>query len=183
MCRPCSCAWRRESTARSFSSRRRVLGCGCGVVDWRVMKPRGMLIAVLAFVAVAAVAGVVAVVGRGGGDRVLLEATLDCASHYLVLSEPGDEFRVVQGVAAINSTIVHQQGRPDADLSPDSRFAFRRSRAWCARIKSSRSLWGMTSLNQLVSIGRRRPRRCIGSQSVPVPVTPRVGSVMRLFGY
>ena len=76
------------------------------------MKPRGMLVAVFAFVAVAVGVGVVvAVVDRGGEDRVLLEATLDCASHNLVVSDLPDGFRVVQGVAAINSTIVHGQRR------------------------------------------------------------------------
>ena len=85
------------------------------------MKPRGMLVAVFAFVAVAVGVGVVvAVVDRGGEDRVLLEATLDCASHIDVVSDLPDGFRVVQGVAAINSTIVHGQRRRGTDPSPDS---------------------------------------------------------------
>ena len=64
------------------------------------------------------------VVDRDGGGRVLLEATLDCSSFIDVVSDAPDGFRVVQEVAAINSTIVHGQGRQGTDLDPESPLRF-----------------------------------------------------------
>ncbi len=66
---------------------------------------------------------IASVVGDSGGDR-LLEATLDCSSHIDVVSDVPEGFRVVQEVSAINSTIVHQQGRQGTDAAPESLLRF-----------------------------------------------------------
>ena len=88
------------------------------------MKPRKILSVVVGVVAVVAGASVVAsIVDRSGEDRIS-EATLDCSSHIDVVSDVPEGFRVVQEVSAINSTIVHQQGRQGTDAAPESPLRF-----------------------------------------------------------
>ena len=88
------------------------------------MKPRRILSVAVGVVAVVAGASVVAsIVDRSGEDRIS-EATLDCSSHIDIVSDVPEGFRVVQEVSAINSTIVHQQGRQGTDTAPESPLRF-----------------------------------------------------------
>lgn len=75
-------------------------------------------------VVAAGVVVVAKVVDRGGGDQGLLEATLDCSSHIDIVADLPSGFRVVLRGVAINSMIVHQQGRRGTDLSPESPLRF-----------------------------------------------------------
>ena len=88
------------------------------------MKPRRILSVAVGVVAIVAGASVVAsIVDRSGEDRIS-EATLDCSSHIDIVSDVPEGFRVVQEVSAINSTIVHQQGRQGTDAAPESPLRF-----------------------------------------------------------
>ena len=80
-----------------------------------------MTVGAVAFVAVASV--VASIVDDSDEDR-LLEATLDCSSYIDVVSYVPEGFRVVQEVSAINSTIVHQQGRQGTADDPESPLRF-----------------------------------------------------------
>ncbi len=81
----------------------------------------GVAVGVVVVVGVASV--VASIVDRSGEGR-RLEATLDCSSHIDVVSDVPEGFRVVQEVSAINSTIVHQQGRQGTDAAPESPLRF-----------------------------------------------------------
>ena len=74
--------------------------------------------------AVVVVASVVTSTVDDSGEDRLLEATLDCSSYIDVVSELPEGFRIEQGVSAINSTIIHQQGRRGTDAAPESPLRF-----------------------------------------------------------
>ncbi len=88
------------------------------------MRTRGLLGAAVGAVAIVAVASVVASIVDDSDEDRLLEATLDCSSYIDVVSDLPDGFRVVQEVSAINSTIVHQQGRQGTDAALESPLRF-----------------------------------------------------------
>ena len=88
------------------------------------MRPRRKLGATVGVVAIVVGASVVTSIIDDSGEDRLSEATLDCSSYIDVISELPDGFRVVQGVSAINSTIVHQQGRQGTDDDPESPLRF-----------------------------------------------------------
>ena len=91
-----------------------------------------MLARVIGVVAIVAVLCVVALVISShdettisvDGETEFLETSLDCSSYIDMVPDLPEEFSVVQGVAAINSTIVHQQGRRGTDDDPESPLRF-----------------------------------------------------------
>ena len=88
------------------------------------MRPRGVLGVAVGVVVVVAGASVVASIVDRSGEGRISEATLDCSSYIDVVSDLPEGFRVVQEVSAINSTIVHQQGRQGTDAAAESALRF-----------------------------------------------------------
>ena len=60
----------------------------------------------------------------GASSDATSNATLECSSNIDVIPKVPDEFNVIQGVAAINSSHQHQLGRRGTDDSPQSSLLF-----------------------------------------------------------
>ena len=93
-------------------------------IDFKVVRPREILGVAVGIVAVFGAASLVASIVDDSGEDRLLEATLDCSSYIDVVSDLPEGFNVVEGVSAIHSTIVHQQGRQGTDDDPESPLRF-----------------------------------------------------------
>ena len=129
---------------------------------------------------------VASIVDDSGEDR-LLEATLDCSSYIDVVSDLPEGFNVVEGVSAIHSTIVHQQGRQGTDDDPESPLRFSKI-ALLVRPNQSFQVSVGENSPEPTRIGwssatSNSPVQRILRRSLSRPLRPMVGFRWRRVGY